>query len=212
MPDFDRSASSHDCTPDRASPTRFTITGGEVAQAYEFFVGALERMLRPGAGVSVLLLIATPAEDADVLAGAALDGWRRALEPHKTVATSSESASTAGAPERRPDESAVSYVQRVRREHGDIALKPREWAPRLGLSASEIERAIAHGAAASIRKSDGRDHGARLVSAESMFAYLTLVDAVGRRIVTPPTWWAAVRRGRWRSDPRKPTAASCRVE
>lgn len=157
--------------------------------------GALQQMLHPSGRVSIYLLVAESA-DSPVEVAPASEPER--LDP--TVRDISDPAQArapgAGAPDRRPDESAVSYAQRVRRERGDVAYKPRDWASKVGLSVSEIERAIAHGAVASTRKPDGRDHGARLVSAESMLAYLATVDAIERRTIAPPTWWVAVRPGR----------------
>jgi hypothetical protein len=157
--------------------------------------GVLRRTLHPGARVSLYLLVAESPEGASNVASS-LERERLDLNVRDISGAVSEDASRSGVPERRPDESPVSYVQRVRRERGDVAYKPREWAPKVGLSVSEIERAVAHGAVSSTRKPDGRDHGARLVSAESMLAYLATVDAVDRRTVAPPAWWAAVRPGR----------------
>ena len=177
---------AHDHTPDAQR--------GPTADFMQALAGVLRRTLHPGARVSLYLLVA---ESAEGEASAAPDRDRLLDAPAHDISDIAPGApSGPGAPERRPDESAVSYVQRVRRERGDVAYKPRDWAPKIGLSVSEIERAVAHGAVASTRKPDGRDHGARLVSAESMFAYLAMVDAVERRTVAPPTWWAAVRPGR----------------
>lgn len=165
------------------------------ADVMHALAGALRQMLHPGTRVSLYLLIAESTDGAPEL-DSALERGRLDSPVRDISGIESEPASGPGMPERRPDESAVSYVQRLRRERGDVAYKPRDWSPKVGLSVSEIERAVAHCAVASTRKPDGRDHGARLVSAESMFGYLATVDAVERRTVVAPTWWAAVRPGR----------------
>jgi hypothetical protein len=101
-----------------------------------------------------------------------------------------------GLPPKDAVEDVTTYLQRVRRERGQVALKARVWAPVVGLSVAEIERAIAHQAIRAEIKLDGRDHGARLVSVGAMLKYVAQVDAVERQVLAAPIWWAAVRAGR----------------
>ena len=163
-----------------------------VADLAHALAGALQRLLHPGARVNLFVLVAeSPGGEPEIVSAPTRE--RLELVPTAAAPVAPEREAGTGAPERRPDESPVSYLQRVRRERGDVAFKPREWARRVGLSVSEIERAIAQRAVASTRKPDGRDHGARLVSAGELLAYLATVDAVERRTIAPPVWWAAVR-------------------
>lgn len=98
-----------------------------------------------------------------------------------------------GLSRRRSGEGAVSYVQRLRRESGRVELKAKEWAPMTGLSVNEIERAMEQGAIEYRAKPNGRDHGARIISADTILAYLTEVAAVERGDIPQPHWWPAVR-------------------
>jgi hypothetical protein len=67
-----------------------------------------------------------------------------------------------------------SVVAWVRREHGESGVKLKEWASMLpGVSHRELLRAADDGRLASHTKPDGRDHGARMASADAMLAFLT---------------------------------------
>ena len=103
-------------------------------------------------------------------------------------------------PARQPGESLVSYVQRLRRECGQIELKLRRWSPLIGISVAELERATALPSPDRPLlkwqpKEGGRDHGAKLVSAEAMAAYLVTADAIARGAAAPPPCWHSVRAG-----------------
>ncbi|HEX6370846.1 MAG TPA: hypothetical protein VF006_18150 [Longimicrobium sp.] len=67
-----------------------------------------------------------------------------------------------------------AVVEWVRREHGESGVKLKEWASMLpGVSHRELLRAADDGRLASHTKPDGRDHGARMASADAMLAFLT---------------------------------------
>lgn len=87
----------------------------------------------------------------------------------------------------------LTHLQRLRSARGNIALKPREWAAFTGLSARELRRAIDIDAVPHADKEDGRDHGAKLITADAMLQYLSTVYAVERGQMQPPAWWPEVR-------------------
>ena len=91
------------------------------------------------------------------------------------------------------DQLMFERVQRLHRDRGNVALKPREWSIVASLSVREIRRAIGAGALAHAEKEDGRDHGAKVVTAEAMLGYLATVSAVERGSLDPPRWWRVVR-------------------
>lgn len=97
----------------------------------------------------------------------------------------------------RPGATPLQRVQRVREQHGaSAAFKAKDWAPVAKLSVREICRAMKEGALKSAPKGDGRDHGARVIEAGTMEAYLRTVDAVERGTMEPPRWWTEVRGAR----------------
>jgi hypothetical protein len=68
----------------------------------------------------------------------------------------------------------LQVVEWVRNEHGEPGVKLKEWAAMLpGVSHRELLRAADDGRLASHTKPDGRDHGARMASADAMLAFLT---------------------------------------
>jgi hypothetical protein len=87
----------------------------------------------------------------------------------------------------------VEHVRRLHHTRGNVALKPREWSTIVGLSARELRRAIEANAVPHVEKADGRDHGAKLITAEAILGYLTTVLAVERDHMPAPTWWPSVR-------------------
>ena len=87
----------------------------------------------------------------------------------------------------------LETARRIAAEDETRSLKPREWAEVLGMSAREISRAVEAGAVGHLRKKEGRDHGARVVSAAAMVQLLATIDAVERLQLEPPAWWDDVR-------------------
>ena len=87
----------------------------------------------------------------------------------------------------------IERVQRLTLQRGNVWLKPREWAQFTGLSARELRRAIDAAALPAEAKEDGRDHGAKVVAADALLAYLATVAAVERGQMRAPDWWGAVR-------------------
>lgn len=88
---------------------------------------------------------------------------------------------------------AVERLQQLITRRGSVSCKPREWAHVTGLSARELRRAIDAGALPHEAKTDGRDHGAKLINADAMLAYLATVTAVERGQMAAPGWWTLVR-------------------
>ena len=102
-------------------------------------------------------------------------------------------AATAPPPDLPAGGGALERLQRLIASRGNVPLKPREWAHATGLSARELRRAIDADALPHAAKADGRDHGARLVTADALLAYVATVAAVERGQLPAPRWWAAVR-------------------
>lgn len=68
---------------------------------------------------------------------------------------------------------AVQVVEWVQGTYGDRGLKLRDWASLLPeLSVRELKRAVREGGVEWHPKSDGRDHGATMISPTAMLAYL----------------------------------------
>lgn len=157
------------------------------------------RAARPGL-VRVYVLVAEYADGSHrtevVQAGAEGDQ----PVPVATQATPEQPDEQPDLPPRRPDETPVSYVQRLRRTRGRIELKASRWSELTGLAVAELERAmvlprVGEPALPWRTKTEGRGHGAKLVSAEAMAAYLAAADAVERGDIAPPPWWHSVRAG-----------------
>ncbi len=91
------------------------------------------------------------------------------------------------------DELLLTRLQQLRERRGNIALKPKEWSATTGISVRELRRAICAGAVMHEAKEDGRDHGAKLITADAMLAFLATVFAVERGRLSAPEWWTEVR-------------------
>lgn len=178
-----------------ATPYDTTHSEVTVTIAARSIAEALRTMLGDGSRVCLIVVESVAAAvgtDPSALPLAQAEGSSPAL-PHSPSLPESVLGGAGGSPPaRRPDESNVSYVQRLRRERGAVAYKPRDWAPVLALSAAEIDRAMQHGALPHRTKPDGLDHGAKMITAADMMAYLSTVDAVKRRELTEPLWWSLV--------------------
>ncbi|MGI8496132.1 MAG: hypothetical protein ACR2OG_00910 [Gemmatimonadaceae bacterium] len=91
------------------------------------------------------------------------------------------------------DQPLLERLQQLRERRGNVALKPKEWSAITGISVRELRRAICAGVVPYEPKEDGRDHGAKLVTADTMLAYLATVFAVERGRMSAPAWWPEVR-------------------
>jgi hypothetical protein len=149
---------------------------------------AAEHLARAVAlGAEVYLVIVKPSSGSPPLPSGA---------PPRPLPSPNPPIRTPGLPAREAAEDVTTYLQRVRRGCGQVAFRARAWAPAVGLTVAEIERAITHKAIRAEVKLDGRDHGARLVSVGAMLGYVAQVNAVERQMLAAPIWWAAVRAGR----------------
>ena len=89
-----------------------------------------------------------------------------------TVPERAETAPFAPAP-LAAEWSPTAVVEWVRSEHGEPGVKLKEWAAMLpGISHRELLRAADDGRLTWHPKPDGRDHGARMATPDSMLAFL----------------------------------------
>ena len=177
------------------SQTPENIAPDSQAQSLDLYMEAMKKMLPSlpaGASVFVFAITLPASTNAAPEAGAppALAISRDDAPPSETSTAKPKGAAElpAASLKRTP----LELVRVERSERPNRLRKTAEWAELVGMSARALRRAVDNGALAHEAKPDGRDHGATVIRAEVLEAFLALVEAVDRGACDTPPWWKDV--------------------
>lgn len=101
-------------------------------------------------------------------------------------------------PMRRCSDACLTPLEKAeaeRQANPEAALKPTEWAKRVGVSARELIRAIDELAIPCQPRGKGRGHAARVIKVDDIIQYLAICEQVCAGERSQPEWWERVRKG-----------------
>lgn len=120
-------------------------------------------------------------------------------EPRGGTGPAGGAAPSAPSGDTSPSAAGATLMERLEAHaaaSGEALTAARWGALLIEIPGREIERAVGHGLLAEVEKGYGRDHRARVISVESMRAYVSTCAQVAQGHIKPlPSWWHNVRKG-----------------
>jgi len=150
----------------------------------------LERLIAQAPPGSTVVVISIPPAIGVAAAPASPEASRRDRASQPALGGTDPAGSGA------EDGSALGIARALQNDSPTLALKPSEWAVRVGVTGRELRRAVEYGTIPSRLRGTGKGHGAQVIEVSAIVEYLELRAAIAAGTASRPAWYEHVVRGR----------------